>query len=234
MAVRPVFSPTTSDPNLVAVHEVSFEWHPGLSLSQAQKSIDALHASARSRGIGRILEISTKSRDALGRGLSALRLETRLPDGRLVAVESAFQGSKVFRDGGPFQDLYSSPGREAKTDARIRAAGPLTGFRLLNDQWPTEPKTVFFDWLYLKALEENERMAGALLDFEGFTDITFNPGRSLNCQARSAVLFVSLWRRGLFRDAMTSREKYLALVAPRGADPGAGGESGPQIPLFES
>lgn len=234
MAVRPVFTPTTAGPRLVAVHQVSFEWHPGLSRTQAQKSIDALHRAASLLGLERLLEISTKSRSALGQSLSALNLETLLPTGRLATVESAFQGSKVFRDGGPFQDLYALPGRQAKTDSRIRTAGPLTGFRLLNEVWPTEPRTAFFDWLYLKALDRNERAAEALEDFAGFTDITFNPARSLNCQARSAALYVSLTRRGLFRDAMASRERYLALVSWKGTPAEDRGENVPQMSLFPS
>lgn len=36
-----------------------------------------------------------------------------------------------------------------------------------------------------------------LLEYDGFTDIEFNPQKSLNCQAKAAALYVSLCRNGL-------------------------------------
>ena len=49
--------------------------------------------------------------------------------------------------------------------------------------------------------------------FQGFSDIVFNPNRSINCQARAAALFVSLSKNGLI-DEQIFRDKdyYLALI----------------------
>jgi hypothetical protein len=38
--------------------------------------------------------------------------------------------------------------------------------------------------------------------YAGFTDIEFNPQRSINCQARSAALFLSLMKRGDLESAL--------------------------------
>lgn len=72
-----------------------------MSLSQKQKSIDALHAAAtRQLGLSNILEASSRSRDALGTSLSAFSLSfTTLKRERVLAVENAYQGSKIFEDG---------------------------------------------------------------------------------------------------------------------------------------
>src|SRR5262249_52261698 len=151
MARRPVFRPVLSGPPFVEEVILDFDWYPGFAKSQAQKSIASLHAAAQEKGLGPVLEISSKSDTALGVALSAFNLMLQFGD-RSMSVEVAFQGSKVFEHGGPFHDLYSASSRDAKTDERLRSSGQLIGFNLLGDEWPTEPRTCFYDWLYIKAL----------------------------------------------------------------------------------
>ena len=50
---------------------------------------------------------------------------------------------------------------------------------------------------HINALLENEKLAAAVLEYDAFTDIEFNPDRSLNCQAKAAACFVGLRRAGL-------------------------------------
>ena len=78
--------------------------------------------------------------------------------------------------------------------------------------WDLDPKTAFYDWLYLHALNQNEELALHLLSFAGFTDIAFNPKRSINCQARSAALYVSLHKCGLLTEALSGRQAYLNIL----------------------
>ena len=42
--------------------------------------------------------------------------------------------------------------REAKKDPRIRESGKLIGFDFEGKEWPLEPKTAFYDWLYASSL----------------------------------------------------------------------------------
>jgi len=79
---------------------VAFRWHPGFAVSQKRRNVAALHEAAAAQGLGPLLEVSSKSEDALGRGLSAFALRLPVAGGE-AAVESAFQGSKVFERGGP-------------------------------------------------------------------------------------------------------------------------------------
>lgn len=42
--------------------------------------------------------------------------------------------------------------RDAKRDPRLQASGRLTGFRFNGSSFPLEPKTAFYDWLYINAI----------------------------------------------------------------------------------
>ena len=213
MATRPVFVPLRSKTAFVRETAVEFTWFAGMAISQKQKSIQSLHEAAKRRlGDVPILEISSKSPDPLGVRLSAFNLTFPLV-GRNVSVEVAFQAGKRFESGGPFLDLLDGSSRDAKGDPRLRETGRLTGFVLSGEEWPTEPRTAFYDWLYLKALLANPVLAEKLASYGAFTDIEFNPEKSLNCQARSAALYVSLRREGLLEEAMSGRETYLRLLA---------------------
>lgn len=209
MASRPVFVPIQSRSSMVREIPVDFKWHAGLSTSQKQKSVEELHSAARVRlGITRVLEVSTKSKEELGRALSAFNLRAHLPGGRETSVEVAYQASKKFEHGGPYLDLLSGDSRAAKTDERLKNSGRLLAFSFGGEDWPLEPPTAFYDWLYVSALSNEPNLAKAVLDWEAFTDIEFNPERSLNCQARSVALYCSMVRSGRFEQLMSSPHEF--------------------------
>lgn len=210
MATRTVYIPGLNSAQLVIPIEIEFQWFPGFSISQKQKSIAALHAAAAKRNITRVLEISSKSPDQLGVELSAFNLQLPMRDARCTSVENVFQSCKVFESGGPYLDLLGVSAKEAKTDPRLRNSGPLHGFCLAENDWPLQPVTAFYDWLYLTALKSAPDLATQLLGYDGFSDIEFNPNRSLNCQAASAALFVSLVKRGEFDATMQNQQSFLA------------------------
>lgn len=213
MANRPVFVPREDGP-FVERLDVEFAWFPGMSVKQKQRSIGSLHEAARaSYQLTSILEISSKSPDKLGVQLSAFQLELNMESGQQLSVESAFQGSKVFRGGGPFVDLYQVSPKAAKKDPRLRESGDLKAFSFEGRAWPLRPSTLFYDWLYLKALAQNPDLAHKLLDYEAFTDIEFNPKKSINCQAYSAALYVSLSLRKLLDEAMKSPDVFQKIVS---------------------
>jgi len=188
-----------------------FEWYAGFSKTQAQKSIAALHRAAAQSGVRSILEISSKSPTHIGVQLSAFNLILRYA-GFTMSVECAFQGSKVFEKGGPYQDLYTMSSRDAKHDPRLTSSGRIIGFRLSDQDVPTQPVTAFYDWLYLTALVQHQELAGEVLSYEGFSDIAFNPEKSWNCQARSAALFVALSKNHNVGELVANLRAYLALV----------------------
>lgn len=212
MAKRPIFEPDLNGFPYVKEVYIDFKWYPGFAKSQAQKSISSLHAAAEKQGISPVLEISSKSTESLGVSLSAFNLLLKVQNGHIMSVECAYQGSKVFENGGPYADLYSVSSREAKTDERLRNSGDLVAFNFMGEDFPSYPTTAFYDWLYIGALWQNLNLAQQLVAFRGFSDIAFNPKRSLNCQARSAALFVSLYQSGLIEPAVQEKSYYLKLM----------------------
>lgn len=231
MAIRPVFIPADTQRACVKEAEVDFTWHPGLSRQQKQKSIRALHDAAKRKfGLKRILEISSKSELQIGRDLSAFNLCTTVGNNIETSVECAFQGSKVFSGGGPYADLYYVSALDAKRDARLKSSGELMSFHVNGRSWPLEPLTLFYDWLYLNALRSNKALANKILNFDGFTDIEFNPKKSINCQARSAALYVQLYKTHILRDVLKSQNTFTRFMTAR--DHAESTANGEQIDLF--
>ncbi|MCW1972006.1 UNVERIFIED_ORG: hypothetical protein FHW05_000820 [Pantoea agglomerans] len=215
MAQRPVYLPVSEKALFVKTELVDFTWFPGMSVSQKQKSIDSLHEAAKTSlpNVKRILEISSKSRDTLGVALSAFNLSfTTLKQQRTLTIECAFQGSKVFQRGGPFVDMFEMTPREAKKDKRLLTSGRLTGFKFFGKEWELEPQTAFYDWLYISALRKQRELAEQIIEYDAFTDIEFNPERSINCQAYSAALYISLSKQGILDEAISSKESFLESI----------------------
>lgn len=214
MATRPIFVPVFDGPLLVKTFHVDFEWFPGMSVSQKQKSIASLHSAASSATGGKpILEISSKSKEDLGISLSAFNLKFQtLKLKNTISVECAYQGSKVFENGGPYVDLFGVTAREAKRDERLQSSGRLRSFRFCGIEWELEPRTAFYDWLYVNTLSKQRDLASKLAPYNAFTDIEFNPERSINCQAYSVALFLSLQHRGWLNQAR-SKEGFLATIS---------------------
>lgn len=211
MAERPVFVPVPDEPELVKELYFPLRWHSGFAPVQKQKNVAALHESAAAAGYAPLLEISSKSTEKLGQHLSAFHVKVRGRFGEM-ALECAFQGSKVFERGGPFVDLYGADVRDAKRDPRLRESGVLTGFDFEGIRFPLEPRTAFYDWLYINAIYPHREWLARLNRYAGFTDIEFNPERSVNCQARSCALFVSLMTKRLLDRAAESPEAFLAMI----------------------
>ena len=61
---------------------------------------------------------------------------------------------------------------------------------------------------YMKALSNYYDLRSEILNYDIFTDIEFNDKRSINCQARSAALFVSLTKRGMLDEMLNNLEKF--------------------------
>lgn len=210
MANRPVYIPKLSlETPGVLVKEVEFRWFPGMSKSQKQKSIGSLHVAAKALNINPILEISSKSKSELGVKLSAFNLMiTTKKQKKSFSVETAFQSSKVFENGGPYTDLLEGTSRQAKKDIRLKESGNLIKFQFFSKEFRSRPRTLFYDWLYINAVHQNQELSEQLIMYRGFTDIEFNPKKSINCQAYSAALYVSLIKNRVLQEALESPESF--------------------------
>ena len=156
-----------------------------------------------------IATITTKSDQILGIQLSAFNLQIALKNGKKIPIECAFQGSKVFKDRGPYDDIFWKSTREAKRDERLKKSGSITGFSFDGIDFPSEPKTAFYHWIYLRALDTNLEEQSDLDGFAGFTDIEFNPKKSINCQAFCVAAYVVLVKNQRFEEVMSDKDLFL-------------------------
>ncbi|MHA2879108.1 DarT1-associated NADAR antitoxin family protein [Vibrio campbellii] len=213
MASRPVFIPLETQ-LLVCEKTLDFKWHSGFAVSQKQKSIFELHQAILSNNVGnKPLEVSSKSEESLGVSLSAFNLKVTLRSGKQVALENIFQASKIFKHGGPYKDLLQVTPLEAKRDPRLKESGDMIGFQGKDGIWPLEPKTLFYDWLYINALHKHPDFAEAVMEFDSFTDIEFNPTKSFNCQAHSVALYVALAKNGELKQVLADSSYYCKLMS---------------------
>lgn len=211
MAKRPVFYITDRVP-YVLKSDVIFDYYSGFSISQKQKSFKELHKNfLKLNPSYRILEISSKSDNPLGVSLSAFNLKVKTSI-REFTVETAFQSSKVFEYGGPYLDLLEKSSIEAKKDERLKNSGKLIEFNYFGKKYQLEPKDYFYNWLYINSLYCNKYLINDLMNYNAFTDIEFNPDKSINCQAKAVALFVSLNKKGLIEQALKSQEDFLEIV----------------------
>lgn len=206
MTVRPVFIVLDRKP-YVGVVEVEFPYFAGYTLSAKQKSITSLHQAFGHAYPGHtVLEVSGKSRVKLGARLSAFNL-TAWHEGGSYRLECMFQAAKVFENGGPYSDLLTVTPEQAKRDPRLRNSGKLVGFDHFGVRFPLTPRTFFYDWIYVTALHKSSNSLGP---YTAFTDIDFNPARSINCQARSVALYCGLKRAGKLSSALESPASFLS------------------------
>lgn len=213
MANRPIFLSTNSSKELFKEVNIDFTFYNGFAPSQKAKSIKSLHENANELGYNKILEVSTKSENKLGWQLSAFNLMVDFDVDRKISLECAFQGSKVFDGGVQYKDLYFVESMQAKKDERLKKSGNIIGFNFDGVFWENEPKTAFYDYLYIKTLHDNHRdIIEELMQYETFTDIEFNPKKSLNCQARTCAILVSLAKQGLLDQAISSKEDFIKIV----------------------
>lgn len=213
MAERPIFVPISLGTELVNEVFLKIRWHSGFAQSQKEKNIDALHSAAKEVGYAPVLEVSSKSKRKSGQHLSAFHLKVRSVTHGEIPLECAFQGSKVFERGGPFTDLYDKEPRDAKRDPRLRDSGLLTAFKFNGFSFPLEPKTIFYDWLYITSIYPHREWCKKLNHYAAFSDIEFNPYRSVNCQARSCALFLSLMKRDRLDEAVTSPRDFIRVIS---------------------
>ncbi len=190
----------------------SFPWSPGFAKVQKRKNIWALHEAARSYGIERILEISSKSEDKVGQRLSAFNLKLKV-NGVARYLESVYQASKVFEKCGPSPQILDMGPREAKRFVRNLDCGRLISFSFEQENYPLSPKNAFYDWLYIRSLAEHSDWIKKLASYEAYSDIEFNPKRQVNCQARAFAEFMSLLEKSEV-DRVTADFSYFAKMLP--------------------
>lgn len=200
----------------VTTYNITCDLPKGFAVSQKQKGIvivhdTFMHTFGRKTGV-MPLEISSKSTVDLGVKLSAFNLK----NAKGQTVECIFQGSKHFENGNVYSDLLDKTSKEAKKDERLRNSGKLVCFTYNGVDYPLDPTTAFYDWIYIKTLFENDDLVKELDSYvvagAAFTDIEFNPNHSLNCQAKAIALYVGMKLAGIELDKDIEFDKFVELA----------------------
>ena len=170
----------------VISRNVSFERSLGISAADKKRSVASLHKMLiECDNTSNPLEVSINGKEPLGIKLGSFNLRL---DGHVF--ENVVQSSKIFKNGGPYRELLNVQPKVAKRDKRIRQSGEVMGFNYKGVKFPTEPKTVFFDYIYINAVKQtlNADEISKIAEFTHFTDTEFNPPSSINTQAKSVSI----------------------------------------------
>ncbi len=200
MALRPAW--TIKDGKVVG-KEFEFQWNGGFAITQKQKNIKNLHQSIEKSTGDTALEISSKSLEPIGAQLSAFELKI----GNKY-LENIFQSSKKYENGGPYLDLLNVAPKDAKRDERHKNSGRLISFIQNGIEWPLEPKTAFYDYIYALAVMEKYGKSLDLSKYSWFTDIEFNPSKSINCQARAIAIYKLIQDKSAF-DVLKNKDEWI-------------------------
>lgn len=213
MANRPVFY--VNEKNNFCQTNVNFKWNPGFAEVQLQKNIAAIHSSfLKEHSKLKILEVSSATTDSIAIKASAFNMLVQTSQG-LFTVEQAFQAGKVFKNSGVQNYLLKYSSLDAKKIiSSINKKDQLISFEEFGNKFPLEPKTYFYNWIYLKALnqKQNKLIRNKILQYDAFTDIYFNPKKSFSCQAQACSIYVSLYRKNKLKEALNSKKKFLKIV----------------------
>lgn len=238
MAERSIFISKAIYPFFEEVR-VNIEWFGGFALSQKRKTEIGLHQNfLKAYPTEKVLEISSASTISLGSKLSAMNLRKRTKTG-LTTVESAFQSSRIYKNEtetvGPFPEYLFLSGRDSKKFVKEASKGMISkeyDFDGMSFYAPAHHISLFYDFLYLNALlePENQVVKEELLSgkYSAFSDLAT---KSLNCQARSAAIFVGLVKAGKI-EQVQDFDTYMALFRTRRDGKATGPEAYENVQLL--
>lgn len=227
------------EPGMRAFEEklVEFEWFSGMSWQQHQKSSLSMLSVLEAQG-HTPAEISRRSIDKdFGVQLSAFNLKLNganvenifqayktFNDGGpyldLLSVDPKFAKNdcriQSYESKKPclthkidFKNKEFYESEHVCRYCQSRLNRKLIGFSSKNTNWELEPKSMFYDAIYISALLQNKTLANQLVQHDAFTDIEFNQKilyskdkGPFNCQARSCAIYVTLKKNGFTDEAI--------------------------------
>ena len=126
----------------------------------------------------------------------------------MYPVYNIFESSKVFEFGGPYKGLIDADPNDLKDDLRLKESGRLLGFHFEDIPYSLSPRSLFFDYIYISALNENKALHEELCTFDMITDVTYQMGKMFASSARACAYFISLKKTNLIDVALESPESF--------------------------
>lgn len=193
---------------------INFQWFPGFAKVQVQRSIQSLHQNFKKlHPAAKILEISSASPTNFAAQASAFNLTIHTKKNNYT-VEQIFQAGKYFKKNGSQQRLLNVSSKVAKKEiSELNKHDQLDHFEIFGQKFPLEPKTFFYNWIYIGVLyRQHKQLAQKILQYDAFTDIYFNDQKSFNCQAEACSIYIALFRQGKLDKALESQKNFLQMV----------------------
>lgn len=209
MAKKLIF--IVNEENSVEEKIVEYKYIAGNSSLQKSKNVCSLHDSIKKEFNGQILEISSKSYFDIGKELSAFNLKVEYK-GKKIPIENIYQSSKVFENDEQFTEILNYSPLEAKRCMYKSKNKKIVSFRFDDKNYPITPSTLYYNYIYCRALKQNHHLIKEIIKYNIFTDIEFNYIYSVNCQARAVAIYLSLYKNGLLEEALSSIKKFERIV----------------------
>ena len=190
----------------------TFEFFGGFAISQKRKTISSFHNSIKKDGIYDILEVSRRNEDELGLKLSAFNLKITI-NYESYPVECIYQSSKVFGDLQFKECLLMAPG-DAKRYIKNKVIDNslnLTEFKFKDVKFPLNPKSFYYDYLYILALFQNVEIAKKIINYDCFTDIEFNHKKQYASQARACAIYKYLYMNDKLQEFISNPFEFYYL-----------------------
>lgn len=170
----------------VIEEDIAFSFTYGTYRSTKINNMKVLKKEALDKGYreSELLEISTVSDNKFGNMLSALNLNIKLKSGREMSVENIYQLSK-------------KPNK-----------GHIEYFEFGPTRFSNEPKTMYYDYLYMLALYTHKEYWEYLENHKYFTDVFFNSCKQINTQARAAAIFKTFLGNTDFLEIMENSKDF--------------------------
>ena len=193
MSTRPCFIVYPGEP-LPQQIDIDFLWIRGQAHSRRVLCADELAHAIRSKfPEGRHLEVSTYSRTDLGLRLSAMNVRFRSGCYADRTVESVYQSSKVFANGGPYLDIIDDGYvGNPKRDPRLQNSGDLEGFHINSTTIALSDAERLYDAIYITALRQNPKLFTTCMSYNIFTDIAYNPKTMHSTQAAAIATALAM------------------------------------------
>ncbi len=180
-----IYTATNNINNPVIEQEIEFDYTNGTFKTTKMNNALKLQEEVIKNGYdkSKLLEISTISNIEFGKRLSALNLVLRTKN-KAQTVEQIYQLSKM-------------PNK-----------GNIEYFQYGHTIFPSEPKTMYYDYIYMLALYQHPNYWEDLEEFTYFTDVFFNKEKQINTQARAAAIFKTLLGNNDMLDIFASPEYF--------------------------
>ena len=171
--------------------KIKFKGIPGKSEDVLNNNVKRLHSKLTQRA----LEVSRYSQDPLGIKMDrrALYIQPNYAGG--IYLESFYQGSKIFENGGPHRHwVFLSP-IDVLDDKRLENSGQIVRYWSLFEHEYWYESEHYFDYHYIKACVRSlsKYDLEELLKYEVFTDIEYNPNKEDITPAIAAALLKLLY-----------------------------------------